>query len=144
MIRPRIFWLIFFGAALGSAQTSTPDIAPVKETVVVVGAPEPLTLGESPRSVVVIDTQQHPLALEDVEDALRTDSSVFIEQRGAGGEQVDISMVGSSFEQTLVLLNGLLINDSQTSHHNLDLGVPLEAMRVIEVLHGAGSTLYGS
>lgn len=117
---------------------------PVQETVVVVGAPAPVTLGESPRSVVVMETQQHPLAFETVEDYMRTDPSTFIEQRGAGGAQSDISIRGSSFEQTLVLLNGLRINDAQTSHHNLDLTVPLDAMRGIEVLHGAGSTLYGS
>ncbi len=128
---------------LAAQQTSHP-IAPVKEAVVVVGAPNPVTLGESSRSVVVMDTEQHPLAFETVEDYLRTDPSLFIEQRGAGGAQADISIRGSSFEQTLVLLNGLRINDAQTSHHNLDLPVPLEAMRSINVLHGAGSTLYGS
>jgi outer membrane cobalamin receptor len=117
---------------------------PVQETVVVVGTPAPVTLGESPRSVMVMETQQHPLAFETLEDYLRTDPSTFIEQRGAGGAQSDISIRGSSFEQTLVLLNGLRINDAQTSHHNLDLAVPLDAMRSIEVLHGAGSTLYGS
>jgi vitamin B12 transporter len=110
----------------------------------VVGAPETVTLGESPRAVVVLDTTQHPLAFEAPADYLRTDPSTYIEQRGAGGGQADIAMRGSSFEQTLVLLNGLRINDAQTSHHNLDLPVPLDAMRGIQVLHGAGSTLYGS
>jgi iron complex outermembrane receptor protein len=91
-----------------------------------------------------MDTEQYPLAFETAEDYLRTDPSTFVEQRGAGGAQSDISIRGSSFEQTLVLLNGLRIDDAQTSHHNLDLPVPLESMRSIEVLHGAGSTLYGS
>jgi hypothetical protein len=50
---------------------------------------------------------------------------------------------GGTFEQTLVLLNGFRIDDSQTSHHNLDLPVPLDAMDSIEVLHGVGSTLHG-
>jgi iron complex outermembrane receptor protein len=50
---------------------------------------------------------------------------------------------GGSFEQALVMLNGFRINDAQTSHHNLDLPVPLEAMNNIQVLEGAGSTLHG-
>jgi outer membrane cobalamin receptor len=137
-------FLVPLGVFPAIAQQSSPVVSPVPETVVVVGTPEPITLGESPRSVVVMDTQEHPLAFETVEDYLRTDPSTFIEQRGAGGAQADISIRGSSFEQTLVLLNGLRIDDPQTSHHNLDLPVPLEAMRDIEVLHGAGSTLYGS
>lgn len=123
---------------------AAPSIAPVQQTVVVVGAPEPLTLGESPRSVVVIPLDGHPPAYDTIENYLRTDPSTFIEQRGAGGAQADISIRGSSFEQTLVLLNGLRINDAQTAHHNLDLPVPPEAMRDVEILHGSGSTLYGS
>ena len=83
------------------------------------------------------------LSLETEQDLLRQDSSVFLEQRGAGGGQADIVLRGGTFEQTLVLLNGFRINDSQTSHHNLDLPVPMDAMDSIEVLHGAGSTLHG-
>jgi iron complex outermembrane receptor protein len=110
----------------------------------VLGTPEPVAEGESPRSVVSIDTKSNPLLVPAVEDYLRTDSSLYLEQRGAGMVQGDISLRGGSFQQTLVLLNGLRINDAQTSHHNLDLPVPLDALGEIEVLHGAGSTLYGA
>src|SRR6202044_3901880 len=67
-----------------------------------------------------------------------------IQQRGAAGVQADISIRGGSFDQTLVLVNGLRINDAETSHFNVDLSVPLEALSGIDVLRGAGSTLYGS
>jgi iron complex outermembrane receptor protein len=140
----RVLLLSVLLSVPASAQQSPPAVPPVQSTVVVVGVPEPVTLGESPRSSVVLDTQQHPLAFETPEDYLRTDPSTFIEQRGAGGAQADISIRGSSFEQTLVLLNGLRINDPESGHLNLDIPVPLEAMSNIEVLHGAGSTLYGS
>lgn len=133
--------LTLFAASAWSQQSPVP---PVQSTVVVIGLPEPVIQGESPRSSVVLDTQQHPLAFETPEDYLRTDPSTFVEQRGAGGAQADISIRGSSFEQTLVLLNGLRVDDPESGHLNLDLPVSLEAMSNIEVLHGAGSTLYGS
>ncbi len=136
--------LALFAFSAACAQQSAPTNPPIQQTVVVVGQPEPVSLGDSPRAVVVLDTQQHPLAFEAPADYLRTDPSVYIEQRGAGGGQADIVMRGATFEQTLVLLNGLRFDDAQTSHHNLDLPVPLEAMRGIQVLHGAGSTLYGA
>lgn len=110
----------------------------------VLGSFDPVTQGQSSRSVVFMDPQEHPLAFQDVEDYLRTDSSVDIQQRGAAGVQADISIRGGSFEQTLVLVNGLRINDAETSHFNLDLPVPLEALSGIDVLGGAGSRLYGS
>ena len=122
LIAPR--WLAAFllcGSALcGFAQQTSPlpdapsvsaDTTPskntkletVRTTVTVLGAPDPISLGESARSVVVMDTQQHPLAYNTVEDYLRTDSSVQINQRGSGGYPADLSIRGTSFEQTLVL-----------------------------------------
>ena len=58
--------------------------------------------------------------------------------------QADLSIWGSSYEQTLVLLNGWRVNDAETSHFNLDLPVPMQMVGSVNVLHGAGSTLYGS
>ena len=113
------------------------------ETMVVLGSAAPVPLAESPRSVVVLPLQGKKLAAETPLDFLREDSSIFLEQRGAGGAQSDLVLRGGSFEQTLVLLNGFRINDSQTSHHNLDLPVPLAAMDSIQILEGAGSTLHG-
>ena len=116
----------------------------VSSTVTVIGSPEPVTVGESDRSVTVIDTEQEPSLFSQAEDYLRTAASVFVEQRGAGGSQADISIRGTSFEQTLMLLNGLRIDDAETSHNNMDIPVPLAAMSSMDVLYGAGSTLYGS
>ena len=123
-----------------------PATAPVKsqtETMVVLGSATPVPLAESPRSVEVLPVRGQTLAAESPQDFLRQDGSVFLEERGAGGGQADLALRGGSFEQTLVLLNGFRVNDAQTSHHNLDLSVPLEAMDSIQVLEGAGSTLHG-
>jgi len=113
------------------------------ETMVVLGSAAPVPMAESPRSVMVLPLEGKKLAAETPLDFLRQDSSVFLEQRGAGGAQSDLVLRGGSFEQALVMLNGFRINDAQASHHNLDLPVPLEAMNNIQVLEGAGSTLHG-
>ncbi len=62
----------------------------------------------------------------------------------AGAMQADLSIRGATFGQTLVLLNGLRLDDVQTGHFNLDLPIPIEMLSGIEVLKGSGSTLYGS
>jgi iron complex outermembrane receptor protein len=111
--------------------------------MVVLGSAVPTPLAESPSSVLILPVESRAVALESPQDLLRQDSSIFLEQRGAGGGQADLALRGGTFEQALVLLNGFRINDSQTAHHNLDLPVPLEAMDSIQVLHGAGSTLHG-
>jgi iron complex outermembrane receptor protein len=118
--------------------------APVSDTVVVLGEVAPVSLGQAARPVVAIDLQDERLVNSDVEDGLRTDASVDIQQRGAGGVMNDVSVRGATFEQTLVLLNGLRVDDVETAHFNLDLPVPMAALAGADVLHGAGSTLYGS
>ena len=128
------------------AQNAAPPPAQIKgptETMVVLGSATPVPLAESERSVDILPVMPQALAAESPQDFLRQDSSVYLEERGAGGGQADLVLRGGSFEQTLVLLNGLRINDAQTFHHNLDLPVPLEAMDSIQVLEGAGSTLHG-
>jgi iron complex outermembrane receptor protein len=112
--------------------------------VVVLGSPIPVSQQESARTVVSLDAQSNPLDFQNAEDYLRTDSSVDIQQRGGGGIMADISVRGASFEQTLVLLNGLRFDNAETSHFNLDLPIPLLTINQINVLHGEGSTLYGS
>jgi len=124
---------------VGRAQSST-----TTETVVVVGTALPVPLADSSSSVLVMPVQENLLTVQTALDLLREDSSIFLEQRGAGGAQSDVVLRGGSFAQTLVLLNGFRINDSQTAHHNLDLPVPIEALEQIQVLHGAGSTLHGA
>jgi outer membrane cobalamin receptor len=140
---------MFFGSCLclaNAQDAAKPAAGAVKgqpETMVVLGSATPVPLAESPRSVEILPLKAQSMAAESPQDFLREDSSVFVEERGAGGGQADLVLRGGSFEQTLVLLNGLRINDAQTSHHNLDLPVPMEAMDSIQVLEGAGSTLHG-
>ena len=63
--------------------------------------------------------------------------------RGARA-QADFSLRGASFGQVLVLVDGVRLNNSQTGHHNGDLPVPFESIERIEVLLGAGTSLYGA
>jgi len=59
------------------------------------------------------------------------------------GIQTDFSLRGSSFQQVLILLSGQRINDPQTGHHNSDIPFTKEDIKRIEVIPGAGSSLFG-
>jgi outer membrane cobalamin receptor len=127
-------------------QTPAPVSSPVKatETVVVTATFEPIPLEQTNRSVQVLDTLEAPLLYNAVTEYLQLDPSIDLQARAPGGVQTDLNIRGTTFEQSLVLLNGMRINDEQTGHHDMDLPVPLEALSRIEVLHGAGSIFYGS
>ena len=128
-----------------SPQAQTPATPPkVEETVVVTGTFEPMPLQEIQRSVMAIDVSKDTLLYSSDVDYLRLDPSIDLRERAPGGVQADLSIRGSTFGQTLVLIDGLRVNDAQTGHHNLDLPIPLDSISRIEVLHGAGSTFYGA
>jgi outer membrane cobalamin receptor len=150
-----IFVLLLLSAFFAVAQQPSSSLPPSSsstvttspkpdETVVVTGTFEPLPLSELQRSVMSIDVQQAPLLFPSDVDYLRLDPSVDLRERAPGGVQADLSIRGSTFGQTLVLIDGLRVNDAQTGHHNLDLPIPLDSIARIEVLHGAGSTFYGA
>ncbi len=110
----------------------------------VTGVYEPIALEEADRAVGVLDVGKQLLLSNAAVDLLRLDPSVDLRERAPGGVQLDLSIRGGAFGQTLVLLDGLRLNDVQTGHHNMDIPVPMESLSSIEVLRGSGSTLYGS
>jgi vitamin B12 transporter len=77
-------------------------------------------------------------------DVLRLTGGVDLRPRGAAGVQSDFNLRGCSFEQVLVLVDGIRINDPQTGHHNSDIPVSLGDIDRIEILQGPASALYGS
>jgi len=131
------------------AQTAPPNNTaaippPQKEVVVVTGTFEPIPLEESDRNVEVFTVSGERLLYDSFADYLKLDSSVDLEERGPNTIQSDISIRGGTFGQTLVLLNGMRINDAQSGHHNMDLPLPIDAVSQLQILNGAGSAQYGS
>ena len=117
-----------------SADCRKPQIEPRKESVVVTGTFEPLPVDSIDRSVSVIDAREAPLLYNHWVDYLQLDPSVDLQQRAPDGVQADLTIRGSTFGQTLVLLNGLRMNDAQSGHHNMDLPVPTDSIDRIEIL----------
>lgn len=128
------------------AQAPLPSPPPLaKESIVVTGSYEPVPLEETDRAVHVLTiTPGSALVTNTITDLLKLDSALDLRERAPDGVQADLSIRGSTFGQTLVLLNGMRLNDAQSGHHNLDIPVPLEAISQMELLRGAGSTQYGS
>jgi len=78
-----------------------------------------------------------------VQDVLSAIPGLDVRGRGGQGMQADLQVRGGSFDQVLVLLNGVDVTDAQTGHHNLNLPIRPEAIAYIEVLSGPGGRLFG-
>jgi iron complex outermembrane receptor protein len=155
---PSLALLLLCPSALFSQQSPSPEpaapplpapVAPAArptevDTIQVTTTIEPLPLAESDRSVDIITPGDLPIGADSPVDLLRTDPSLNLQARAGEGVQADLSIRGTTFEQSLVLVNGFRVNDPETGHLNLDIPVPLDAITRIDVLHGSGSTYYGS
>jgi outer membrane cobalamin receptor len=142
MKKPFLLLLLSLPPAVAQQPSTQPP--PVTQSITVTTTIEPLPLAESDRSVNLIEPRQQPLVSNSVVDYLRQDASLNLQARAPYGIQADLSLRGTTFEQSLILLNGLRINDPETGHLNLDIPIPLDAVTRIDILHGSGSTFYGS
>jgi len=104
----------------------------------------PAVYSQVARIVSVINRDEIEAApVQSIQELLEYALSVDVRQRGVQGVQADISVRGGSFDQTLILLNGINISDPQTGHHALDLPVSLKSIQRIEILEGPAARVFG-
>lgn len=115
------------------------------DEVVITGERNPVDYSRLARVVTIINSDEiAQLPVQDVSGLLEYVLNLDIRQRGVHGVQADISMRGGTFDQTLVLLNGINISDPQTGHHNLNLPLDLSAVHRIEILEGPAARVFGA
>lgn len=117
----------------------------VLDTLVVSAAKTEQSLLNSNRNVQIISKAEIEKApINSLAELLDFAMGVDARQRGIFGTQTDLSIRGGSFEQVLVLLNGVRLSDPQTGHHLMNLPVPLSDIERVEILMGGGSYIFGA
>ncbi len=120
------------------------DTILLKETEVL-STRVPSLYTETSRVIQIITKAEIEKApVQSLQELLEYALNVDVRQRGDFGVQADISIRGGSFEQTLILLNGVKMNDPQTGHHTMNLPVDLQDIDRIEILEGPGSRIFGA
>jgi Outer membrane cobalamin receptor protein len=130
----------------GMAQGDTTNIVSSKrlDEVVVKATQRKNAFSKLSRVVSTITKEElKAVPIQSVADVLAYAAGVDIRTRGPVGVQADISVRGGSFDQVLILLNGVNITDPQTGHHNLNLPVDISAIERIEILQGPGARSFG-
>lgn len=114
------------------------------DEVIVTAQKSPVVYSQVARMVHSVDTADIALIpANSVDEILIYSSGIDVRQRGSLGVQSDIGIRGGSFDQVLVMLNGVDVTDPQTGHHNLNLPVDLSSVHKIEILQGPGSRVFG-
>jgi iron complex outermembrane receptor protein len=114
------------------------------EEIVITAGRTPSGLQQVTRMVTLVNHPEIERAPSiNLNDLLRHIPSVDIRQRGPLGSQADISIRGGTYDQALILLNGINLTDPQSGHHNLNLPVEPGSIERIEVLHGTDASANG-
>ncbi len=92
----------------------------------------------------IILNEDEELSRFSVASVLSDFSLTDVRTRGPYGIQSDISIRGAPFEENLVLINGVSINDPKTGHHNMDIPLTMHDTERVDVTYGPASSVYGS
>jgi iron complex outermembrane receptor protein len=81
--------------------------------------------------------------VSNVADALQQIAGIDVRRRGTNGTQADLYIRGGSFDQTLLLIDGIKVDDAQTGHHTMNLALPIEVIKRIEIIKGPAARIFG-
>lgn len=131
--------LIISIAAIAFAQAPR-----VSDQIVVTASDLPETVGSTPASVTVITKKEiNQQAARDVADVLREVPGLTVSRSGSDGKATSLFVRGGDSTQTLVLWNGIELNNPYFSGYDWGRFSTAGVSRV-EVVRGPFSALYGS
>ncbi|WP_292009174.1 TonB-dependent receptor [Chryseobacterium sp.] len=137
----RIGSLFFLGSLVCiQAQEKTGDIETIEVQGKIISTPY-----KSANQNISVITREEIInsPAKSIDEILQQIPGMDIRRRGANGVQSDIGFRGSSFEQVLLLLNGIRMNDSQTGHNSMNVPVDLEDVERIEIIKGPAARRFG-
>ena len=132
--------LIFLISNFSVSQDQTTDL----DEVVVLSSKLDLPFSKNFRTVKIIsseDIKNSPVT--NVSDLLQEITGIYVRRRGVGGVQGDLYIRGGGFDQTLLLVDGMKMDDAQTGHHTLNMILPLYLIERVEIIKGPAARIFG-
>ena len=99
---------------------------------------------QNSKTIQILNTDQiRQSGVTHIVDLLQQIAGVDIKRRGAGPTQADLNIRGGTFDQTLLLIDGIKLDDAQTGHHTLNFLPPPQMVERIEIIKGPAARVYG-
>ena len=116
----------------------------LKEITVVSSPRIELPFSENSKTIQVISKEEIiESPANNVAELLQQVAGIDIRRRGVSGMQADLYIRGGGFDQTLLLIDGIKVEDAQTGHHTMNMALPIEVIERIEIIKGSASRVYG-
>ena len=114
------------------------------DTIVIASTRIDLPFKENSRTIDIITSEDiKNSATNNLADLLQQVAGVDIRRRGTAGSQADLYIRGGSFDQTLLLIDGIKMDDAQTGHHTMNASLPIEVIERIEIIKGPAARVFG-
>lgn len=134
---------LFISSLIATAQENKPRIDSLQE-VIISSTRIDLPFSKNSRTIQLITAEDMKKAgVTNVADALQQIAGIDIRRRGTNGTQADLYIRGGSFDQTLLLVDGIKVDDAQTGHHTMNLALPIEVIKRIEIIKGPAARIFG-
>ena len=133
-----LFLLLIFNISVSQQDTTN-----LKEVIVSKSKLE-IPFSKNFRTVTVISSNYIKNSpANNVSDLLQEITGIDVRRRGVGGIQGDLYIRGGGFDQTLLLVDGMKMDDIQTGHHTLNMILPLYLIERIEIIKGPAARIFG-
>lgn len=114
------------------------------DSVVITSTRIDLPFSKNSRTITVITQEDiKKSATTNVADLLQQVAGVDVRRRGTAGMQADLYIRGGGFDQTLLLIDGIKVEDAQTGHHTMNMALPIEVIERVEIIKGPAARIFG-
>jgi len=134
-------FFLFLITASSFAQQNEIELDPVTVTSSLL----PTQSSKTGRNILVIKGDQFlNLPINSIDELLRYVPGMEVQARGPMGAQSDFVLRGGTFQQVLVIVDGIRVNDPNTGHFSSYIPIAPTEIDRIEILKGGSSAIYGS
>jgi len=145
-MKTRLYLSLFIASVFLPKNTVAQEITEGQalDSIMITSARIELPFKENSRTITVIsskDIQESPAT--NLAELLQQEAGIDVRRQGVNGMQSDLYIRGGSFDQTLLLVDGIKVEDPQTGHHTLNMALPLEVIERIEIIKGPAARVFG-
>ncbi len=136
--------ILLFIPVIITAQNKKPQDTTQLGEIIINSTRIDLPFKENSRTIQIVTANDiKKLGVNNVTQVLQQVTGIDVRRQGTGGSQADLYIRGGSFDQTLLLIDGIKVDDPQTGHHTLNMAVPVDVIKRIEIIKGPAARIFG-
>ena len=145
-MKTRFYLLLLIVSVFSTHALAAQEVSEIKklDSITIKSTRIELPFKKNSRTITLISSEiirQSPAT--NLAELLQQEAGIDVRRQGVNGMQADLYIRGGSFDQTLLLIDGIKVEDPQTGHHTLNMALPLEVIERVEIIKGPAARVFG-